>query len=60
MERICALLNMASKEDAFIQEHFPFAMPLPEQHTSGDVYDEKFFPDMTEEQSTTYRMSYVM
>jgi hypothetical protein len=42
--RICALVDMASKEDAFIQEHFPFAMPTSEQRTSGDVYDEHFFP----------------
>jgi hypothetical protein len=49
-ERICALVNMASKEDAFIQEHFLSAMPTSKQRTSGDVYDKKFFPDMTEEQ----------
>jgi hypothetical protein len=50
-ERICALINMASNEVAFIQEHFPFAMPTPEQRTSGDVYDERFFPYITEEYS---------
>jgi hypothetical protein len=25
-------------------------MPTPEQRTSGDVYDERFFQDITEEQ----------
>jgi hypothetical protein len=44
---------MASKEDAFIQEHFPFAMSSHEQRVSGD---EQLFPDMN---STIYRMSYV-
>jgi hypothetical protein len=49
-ERICALLDMASKEGAFIQEHSPFTMPTSEQRTSWDIYDECFVPDMTEEQ----------
>jgi hypothetical protein len=39
-----------SKEDLFIQEHFPGAMPTPEQRQAGDISDEHFFPDMTEEQ----------
>jgi hypothetical protein len=39
-----------SKADLFIQEHFPSAMPTPEQRQSGGVSNEQFFPDMTEEQ----------
>jgi hypothetical protein len=39
-----------SKADLFIQEHFPGAMPTIEQRESGDVSNEQFFPDMTEEQ----------
>jgi hypothetical protein len=39
-----------SKEDLFIQEHFPGAMPTPEQRLTGDIANEQFFPDMTEEQ----------
>jgi hypothetical protein len=39
-----------SKTDLFIQEHFPSAMPTIEQRVSGDVSDERFFPDLTEEQ----------
>jgi hypothetical protein len=50
MERICTLLDMASKEGAFIQEHLLFAMPTHEQRTSGDVCDKKLFLDITVEE----------
>jgi hypothetical protein len=38
------------QQDAFIQEHFPGAMPTHEQRESGDISHEEFFPDMTEKQ----------
>jgi hypothetical protein len=39
-----------SKADAFILEHFPGALPTEASRLSGDIFNEEFFPDMTEEQ----------
>jgi hypothetical protein len=39
-----------SKADTFIREHFPGALPTEASRLSGDIFNEEFFPDMTEEQ----------
>jgi hypothetical protein len=56
LENMYTLLAMSSKEDAFIHEHLPSAMPA-RTACIRDVYDGKLFPDMN---STIYRMGYVL